>query len=284
MTIHADQAARHSQQAQQARQGTNTAMRAVAAAIEAALAGGDVIRGFYGGKFEVSFKGALDLVTEADIQSERTVVSILRKRVPGVGILAEESGESEGTSDRRFIVDPLDGTTNFAHGYPVFAVSIGYEEDGEIRAGVVYDPTCEELFVAEKSGGAFLNGRRLQVSRTRGLRNALMVTGFPYDLLEDVTGNLRLFARFMAEVRAIRRDGSAALDMCYVAAGRYEGFWEEKLGPWDTAAGSILVAEAGGQVSDFSGEAFNCYGKQVLASNGVLHREMLRLLTDPAPR
>ena len=259
-------------------------MKAVAAAIEAALAGGDVIRGFFGGKFEISFKGALDLVTEADTKSERTVVSILRKRMPGVSILAEESGASEGTTDRRFIVDPLDGTTNFAHGYPVFAVSIGYEEDGEIRAGVVYDPTREELFVAEKGGGAFLNGRRLQVSGTGELRNALVVTGFPYDILEDITGNLRLFTRFMAEVRAIRRDGSAALDMCYVAAGRYDGFWEEKLGPWDTAAGSIMVAEAGGQVSDFSGEAFSCHEKQALASNGVLHREMLRVLKDSVPR
>jgi myo-inositol-1(or 4)-monophosphatase len=259
-------------------------MRAVAAAIEAALAGGDVIRGFYGGTFEVSFKGDVNLVTEADTESERTVISLLRKRVPGVAILAEESGESEGTSDQRFIVDPLDGTTNFAHGYPFFAVSIGYEEGGEIRAGVVYDPTREELFVAEKGGGTFLNGRRLEVSRTRELRNALVVTGFPYDLLDDITGNLRLFTRFMAEVRAIRRDGSAALDMCYVAAGRYDGYWEEKLGPWDTAAGSIIVTEAGGQVSDFSGEAFSCHGKQVLASNGLLHDDMLRVLKEPTPR
>ncbi len=284
MTIHVDQPACHIEQAQRAQQGSNAAMRAVAAAIEAALAGGEVIRGFYGGTFEISFKGDLNLVTEADTQSELTVVSILRKRVPGVAILAEESGESEGTSDQRFIVDPLDGTTNFAHGYPVFAVSIGYEEAGAIRAGVVYDPTREELFVAEKGGGAFLNGRRLQVSRTHELRNALVVTGFPYDLLEDVSGNLRLFTRFMAEVRAIRRDGSAALDMCYVAAGRYDGFWEEKLGPWDTAAGSIILTESGGRVSDFSGEAFSCHGKQALASNGVLHREMLRVLKDSATR
>ncbi len=281
MIIHGNQLARYRPQTQQ---GTSLVMRAVAAAIEAALAGGDVIRGFYGGTFEVSFKGDVNLVTEADTQSERTIVSLLRKRVPGVAILAEESGESGGTSDRRFIVDPLDGTTNFAHGYPVFAVSIGYEEGGEIQAGVVYDPMREELFVAEKGVGAFLNGRRLQVSRTGELRNALVVTGFPYDLLQDLTGNLRLFTRLMAEVRAIRRDGSAALDMCYVAAGRYDGFWEEKLGPWDTAAGLIIVAEAGGQVSDFSGEAFSCHGKQVLASNGVLHGEMLAVLKDPAPQ
>jgi myo-inositol-1(or 4)-monophosphatase len=259
-------------------------MRELAAAIEAALAGGEVIRRHYGGKLQISFKGELNLVTEADTESERTIVSILRKRVPDVAVLAEEGGEKAGTADRRFIVDPLDGTTNFAHGYPFFSVSIGFEAEGEVRAGVVYDPTREELFVAEKGQGAFLNGTRIRVSKARELRRALLVTGFPYDLREDLTGNLRLFTRFMGEARAIRRDGSAALDLCYVAAGRVDGFWEEKLGPWDTAAGSVVVTEAGGEVSDFSGGAFSCYGNEVLASNHILHQPMLRILGDPAPQ
>jgi myo-inositol-1(or 4)-monophosphatase len=256
----------------------------LAAAIEAALAGGEVVRRYYGGKFEVSFKGEINLVTDADKESEQTIVSILRRRAPGATVLAEEGGGQKGTTTRRFLVDPLDGTTNFAHGYPCFAVSIGFEEEGAIRAGVVYDPVREELFVAEKGGGAFLNGTRLQVSKTRELRHALLVTGFPYDLRDDLTGSLRLFKRFLGATRAIRRDGSAALDLCYVAAGRLDGFWEEKLGPWDTAAGSVIVTEAGGSVSDFSGNAFSCYGKEILANNGLLHEEMLGVLESPNSR
>lgn len=255
-------------------------MRELAPAIEAALAGGAVLRRYYGGSFEISYKGDLNLVTEADIESERTIVAWLRKRVPGVAVLAEESGESRGSMDRRFIVDPLDGTTNFAHGYPFFSVSIAYEEKEEILAGVVYDPVHEELFVAEKGNGAYLNGKKLHVSTAQELRAALLVTGFPYDLKEDVSGNLRLFNRFMSEARAIRRDGSAALDLCYVAAGRTDGFWEEKLGPWDTAAGALLVSEAGGRVSDFAGRPFSCYGREVLATNSRLHEPMLRVLGE----
>ena len=249
----------------------NNQTKELSAAIEAALAGGEIVRRYHGGSFAVSFKGAIDLVTDADKESEEAILSILRRRVPGAALLAEEGGKEEGT-------------TNFAHGYPCFAVSIAFEEDGEIRAGVVYDPLREELFVAEKGRGAFLNGTRLNVSRTRELRHALLVTGFPYDLRDDLKSSLRLFQRFLGESRAIRRDGSAALDLCYVAAGRSDGFWEEKLGPWDTAAGSIMVSEAGGRVSDFSGGPFTCYGKEVLADNGVLHDEMLRVLREPAPR
>lgn len=253
----------------------------LAAAIEAALAGGEVVRRYHGGSFEISYKGEINLVTDADKESERTILSILRRRVPGAAILAEEGGEKKGTTNQRFLVDPLDGTTNFAHGYPCFAVSIGFEEEGEIRAGVVYDPIREELFVAEKGGGAFLNGKKLRVSTTRDLRHALLVTGFPYDLRDDLSGSLRLFQRFLGSTRAIRRDGSAALDLCYVAAGRVDGFWEEKLFPWDTSAGSIIVTEAGGRVSDFSGGTFTCYGKEVLASNGAIHGEMLDVLQRP---
>lgn len=253
-------------------------MKPLSVAIEAALAGGAVLRSFFGGDLRISYKGELNLVTQADMDSEREVISILRRRLPDVSILAEESGAQQGDEARRFIIDPLDGTTNFAHAYAMFAVSIGYEEHGRVVAGVVYDPIREELFTAEHGQGAFLNGRRISVSGTEALEKALLVTGFPYDLKDDLEGNLRLFKKFMGTSRAIRRDGSAALDLCYLAAGRFDGFWEEKLGPWDTAAGSLLVEEAGGKVTDFTGSPFHYSKKQVVASNHALHDAMLRIL------
>lgn len=253
-------------------------MKPLAVVVEAALAGGDVLKRYFGGDFRIFFKGELNLVTEADLASEKEVVSILKKRFPGAAILAEEAGEEQGASGFRFIIDPLDGTTNFAHGYPVFAVSIACEEADEVVAGVVYDPVREELFTAAKGKGAFLNGRRLRVSATKGLGQALLVTGFPYDLKEDLSGNLRLFTRFMGASRAIRRDGSAALDLCHVAAGRFDGFWEEKLGPWDTAAGALVVEEAGGRVTDLAGGAFHYRKGAVVASNALLHDQMLGLI------
>jgi myo-inositol-1(or 4)-monophosphatase len=254
-------------------------MKPLAVAVEAALAGGRVLRSFFEGSFRVSFKGEVDLVTEADLASERQVISILSQRFPDASILAEEAGERPGAgAGRRFIVDPLDGTTNFAHGYPTFAVSIGYEEEGRVVAGCVYDPVREELFTAEKGRGAFLNGRRLHVSRTERLESALLVTGFPYDFKVDLEKSTRLFLRFMAQSRAVRRDGSAALDLCYVAAGRIDGFWEEKLSPWDTAAGAFLVEEAGGSVTDFRGSLYHCSQPAVVASNGRLHNEMLSVV------
>jgi len=254
-------------------------MKPLSVAVEAALAGGAVLKSYYGGEFRIAFKGELDLVTQADTESEAVVLSVLRARMPDVSILAEESGASTGGDAGRFVVDPLDGTTNFAHAYPMFAVSIGYEEAGRVRAGVVYDPVREELFTAESGRGAFLNGKKLQVSKADTIPQALLVTGFPYDLRDDLEGNLRLFKKFMGTARAIRRDGSAALDLCYVAAGRFDGFWEEKLGPWDTAAGALLVEEAGGRVSSFSGGAFHYTQKAIVASNGRLHDRMLQILS-----
>jgi myo-inositol-1(or 4)-monophosphatase len=249
----------------------------LAVLVEAALAGGAVLESFFGSDFRISYKGALNLVTEADLASEKEVVAILRRRFPGAAILAEEAGEELGQSDVRFIIDPLDGTTNFAHGYPVFAVSIACEEGSEVTAGVVFDPLREELFTAARGRGAFLNGRRLSVSSTSKLHEALLCTGFPYDLKEDLTANLRLFSRFMGASRAIRRDGSAALDLCYVAAGRFDGFWEEKLGPWDTAAGALIVEEAGGRVSHLDGGPFHYRSGAVVASNSILHEQMTAL-------
>ncbi len=255
-------------------------MSPLSIAVEAALAGGEILKRYYGGEFRIAFKGELDLVTQADTESEAEVVSVLRGRMPDVSILAEESGVSDRDEARRFVVDPLDGTTNFAHAYPMFAVSIAYEEAGIVEAGVVYDPVREELFTAERGRGAFLNGSRLEVSTNASVPSALLVTGFPYDLKDDVAGNLRLFTRLMGTARAIRRDGSAALDLCYVAAGRFDGFWEQKLGPWDTAAGAVIVEEAGGRVSGFDGGRFHYSDRAVVATNGHIHDEMLVLLGD----
>jgi myo-inositol-1(or 4)-monophosphatase len=254
----------------------------LAVLVEAALAGGAVLESFFGSEFRISYKGALNLVTEADLASEKEILGILKRRFPGAAILAEEAGEESGRPDARFIIDPLDGTTNFAHGYPVFAVSIAFESVGaaggpEVTAGVVYDPLREELFTAARGRGAFSNGRRLTVSSTPKLDEALLCTGFPYDLKQDLTANLRLFSRFMAASRAIRRDGSAALNLCYVAAGRFDGFWEEKLGPWDTAAGALIVEEAGGRVSDLDGGPFRYRSGAVVASNPILHPQMIAL-------
>ena len=256
-------------------------MKPLAVAVEAALAAGEILSLYYhsDADLRVSYKGELNLVTKADTESEELVVRILSSRFPDVSILAEESGRRERDARKRFVVDPLDGTTNFAHRYPMFAVSIAYEEEGRVLGGVVYDPIREELFTAARGGGAFLNGKRLAVSKTPSVDKALLVTGFPYDLRDDLDETLRSFRSFMGVSRAIRRDGSAALDLCYLAAGRYDGFWEEKLGPWDTAAGSLLVEEAGGRVTDFGGNDFHYESRTIVASNGLLHSAMLGVLS-----
>ncbi|HSF18853.1 MAG TPA: inositol monophosphatase family protein [Vicinamibacteria bacterium] len=254
-------------------------MKAAAVAVEAALAAGEILERFLGGALRVEYKGEVNLVTEADLTSEERILSILRRRFPDASILSEETGESEGPGGCRFVVDPLDGTTNFAHGYPVFAVSIAYEENDLTLAGVVYDPMRRELFTAERGQGSFRNGHKLTVSGTDQLSKALLATGFPYDRKDDIDANLRLFSRFMKASRAVRRDGSAALDLCYLAAGRFDGFWEEKLGPWDTAAGALIVEEAGGRVTDFGGRDFHYSMGNIVASNHRLHEPMMRLLS-----
>ena len=226
----------------------------------------------------VGYKGAVNLVTEMDLLSEKMIVAEIHKRYPNHSLLAEEKTHRQENSPYRWIIDPLDGTTNYAHGYPVFCVSIGLEKDGEIILGVVYDPSRNELFVGEKGKGARLNGRRIQVSYTRKLSRSLLTTGFPYDLRESSVNNFDHFQNFARKVHAVRRAGSAALDLCYVAAGRFDGFWEMKLGPWDLAAGSLIVGEAGGKVTDFQGHSIQVDGKHVLASNGKIHREMMKTL------
>jgi myo-inositol-1(or 4)-monophosphatase len=248
-------------------------------AIEAARIAAQVLLQQARDGFLVEHKNPINLVTDADRLSERAIVELLRKRFPEHQILAEESGlKRDGRSAYRWIIDPLDGTTNFAHGYPAYCVSIGLEYDGALLLGVVLDPTRDELFVAEAGGGASLNGRRLRASSTQKLDEALLVTGFAYDIRETSQNNLDHFARFALRAQGLRRTGTAALDLCYVAAGRFDGFWELKLNPWDTAAGVLMVREAGGHVTDFSGLPFSIYGQQMAASNGHIHDAMLAVL------
>ena len=250
-------------------------------AVAAAQQAGKIIVETCGADYRVDYKeGAItNMVTEVDRRAERAIVEILHAAFPGHRILAEEGGEhSQKKSPYRWIVDPLDGTTNFTHGFPAFCVSIGLEVEGRIVLGVVYDPLRCELFEAEAGKGALLNGRRIHVSKIPTLNKALLVTGFAYDR-ESRQRNLEHFERFVLASQGLRRTGSAALDLSYVAAGRVDGFWELKLAPWDVAAGSLIVAEAGGRITDFAGTPFKGDGAETLATNGLIHQAMIDVLT-----
>jgi myo-inositol-1(or 4)-monophosphatase len=250
-------------------------------AVQAALSAGKLLKDALGKEFDIEFKGEIDIVTELDRAAEREIISIIESRYPTHGILTEESSERASKSGYRWIIDPLDGTTNFSHAFPVFCVSIALERDGVVILGVVFDPTREELFTATLSGGAYLNGKQIQVSKATELDTSLLATGFPYDIRTSKENNLNHFANFAVRVQAIRRAGSAALDLCYVASGRYDGFWELKLKPWDIAAGTLIVKEAGGRVSDFTGTAVaGIENKRLLASNGLIHGAMSEILTN----
>ena len=232
------------------------------------------------GRALVSNKGDIDLVTEADLASEKLIIERIKSHYPRHAILAEESGASiivGGESDWKWIIDPLDGTTNYAHGYPCFCVSIGLERAGKIELGVVYDPTRDEMFAAELGQGATMNDRRMRVSDVEDLNSAMLCTGFPYNVRERPNFS-RDFANFTMNAQAVRRDGSAALDLAYVACGRFDGFWEDGLNPWDVAAGVLLIEEAGGRVTDYIGDRLDIYTAKVLASNGLVHEAMMRVL------
>jgi len=254
--------------------------RVLELAVDLARRAGAIQRARYETALQISTKSApVDLVTEVDRACEALVVAALEKERPGDAVLAEEGGGSDRDGAAwRWVIDPLDGTTNYAHGYPRFCVSIGVERDGEREVGVVYDPLLEELYHAVRGGGAFRNGRRIRVSPETRLDRALVATGFAYDARESARDNLNYFGAFLKRVRALRRDGSAALDLSYVACGRLEGYWELKLKPWDVAAGALLVEEAGGRFSDFEGGPGARSGREVVASNGLVHEAMLELI------
>lgn len=250
----------------------------LAVATEAVLEAGAIQKARYGQEIEIFKKGVIDLVTEVDRTCEDAILRRLRSAFPDHDIVTEESQLAQTGSRYVWFVDPLDGTTNFAHGYPFFCTSVALTVDGVAVAGAVYDPLKDELFTAARGAGAHLNGRRLRVSAATELLQSLLITGFPYDLRDDLQAKLRLFNRFMGHARAIRRDGAAALDLCYVAAGRVDGFWEERLQPWDMMAGVVMIEEAGGLITRFDGSPVGLSADEMVAAGPALHAAMLEVL------
>jgi myo-inositol-1(or 4)-monophosphatase len=247
-------------------------------AIAVAKDAGRLLRDRVGTRLDIDHKGSINLVTDVDLASEKLIREAIATHCPRHEVLGEEGGLSESGSEYRWIVDPLDGTTNYAHGYPVFCVSIALECKGEVVLGVVYDPMRDELFAGERGNGATLNNKSIRVSRTAELMQGLLSTGFPYDIKTSQLTNLDHWSNFAMNAQALRRDGAAALDLCYVASGRFDGFWELNLSAWDTAAGALIVTEAGGVVTDFSGAPFSNYKPEIVASNGLIHERMLEVL------
>lgn len=227
---------------------------------------------------KIHFKGTVDLVTDFDTMAQEMIFQSLARAFPDHGFLAEEELAQDLEKDFLWIIDPLDGTTNYAHRLPIFCVSIALQFRGRIVLGVVYDPMREEMFEALEGKGARLNGKKIAVSRVDDLNSSLLATGFPYDVRESPVNNLDHFSDFVVRAQAVRRCGSAALDLGYVACGRFDGFWELKLKPWDVAAGILLVEEAGGRLSDFDGKGFRADGAEIVATNGLIHEAMLRVL------
>jgi myo-inositol-1(or 4)-monophosphatase len=265
-----------------------------ATAIEGALRAGRVHRRFFRQQVRIHKKGPIDLVTAADLEAEREFRDLIAERFPAHCVLGEEAGAGAeaavaaiAPAPVRWIIDPLDGTTNFAHGVAFFCVSIALEIRGAVELGVVYDPIAEELFTAERGGGAWLNGARMHVSDTRELVDALLCTGFPYTVRERRRRQVEVFAAFLGEARAVRRLGSAALDLCHVAAGRFDGFWEEHLQPWDVAAAALIVQEAGGRLTRYDGTTLDPFRGETAVSNGWLHDSLLsviqRVASGPPP-
>ena len=251
--------------------------RELEVAVAAAEAAGEVLRSGLGREQTVRYKGEVDLVTEVDARPEGVIGQLPRKAFPGYGMLAEEGGRRLGEGDSRWIVDPLDGTTNYAHGLPIFAVSIALERAGEVILGVVHDPMREETYVAERGGGATLNGEPIRVSDTDEPIRALLVTGFPYDRA-DMRAAVELFGRLTELTQGVRRLGAAALDLCYVAAGRLDAYYEKGLHAWDVAAGSLIIKEAGGRITDYRGRELDLESREVVASNGLLHPVLLEVI------
>jgi myo-inositol-1(or 4)-monophosphatase len=250
--------------------------------IRAAEAGAAVMQTYFQGKFTISNKeGINNLVTEADHASEKAIFEIIKSDFPDHFILSEEAGEFVTDSIYKWIIDPIDGTVNFAHGLPLCCVSIGIEQDGEMIMGAVYNPFIREFFFAQKGYGATLNDKIIQVSSETSILKSCLVTGFPYTYLDQPNGPLEVFSRLIRSGIPVRRLGSAAMDLCWVAAGRFDGFYEHKLQAWDSAAGFLIVEEAGGRVSDFSGRRYSPYQPHIVATNGKIHEDLLNVVNNP---
>lgn len=240
---------------------------------------GNIVREGFRSHFDIEFKtNSSNLVTAVDKKSEQAIIDFIKKKYPSHGILAEESGEMKNSSEYNWVIDPLDGTTNFAHGLPIFAVSIGLQKNGETVCGAVYDVMRDALYSAELGNGAYCNEIKLKVNNDEILKHSLLVTGFPYNVIENPDRIFEKFIAFLRTSRAVRRLGSAAIDLCYVAEGVFGGFYEAQLNPWDVCAGRLLVEEAGGLVSDFEGRKTDIFSKQILATNGKIHQEMIEVM------
>ncbi len=241
---------------------------------KAAYEAGEMLRKYLGEAMDYEYKYKNSMVTEVDTKSERLIVDIIRARFPTHGIYAEEFGVTDPNSEFRWIIDPLDGTTNYIHAYPFFTISIALEIRGEVGVGVVYDPVRDEMFEAQRGGGAYLNGQPISTSKV----DSLVVTGFTHREPWMLEQGIEHLVNFMHRTQGFRRDGSASLDLCYLAAGRTDGFWEIGLNPWDIAAGVLIVREAGGKTTDFSGGLLDIYGNEILASNGLILEQMIDVL------
>ena len=249
--------------------------------LKATEAGAAVLKQFFNGEFKISNKeGINNLVTEADHAAEKAIFEVIRQEFPNHYLLSEEAGEIVQESSYKWIIDPIDGTVNFANGIPICAVSIGLEKDGEIIMGAVYNPILSEFFFAEKGYGATLNAKQITVSLKTEVGTSCLVTGFPYSYLESKNGPLDVFARLIRQGIPVRRLGSAAMDLCWVAAGRFDGFYEHKLNAWDSAAGYLIVEEAGGKVTDLKGNVYNPYQPGIIATNGKIHDELVRWVNE----
>jgi myo-inositol-1(or 4)-monophosphatase len=247
-------------------------------AVDLARKSGALLKEKFSQTHKIQYKGDIDIVTEADKMSEDLIIAAISQKFPDHGILSEESPVITGVGKLRWIIDPLDGTTNYSHGYPVFCVSVALENEGTIVLGVIYDPMREDMFVAIRGEGAYLNDKKLKVSSVNNLSRSLLATGFPYDIRDSKENNLDYFNAMAINVQAIRRAGAAALDLANLAAGRFDGFWELKLKPWDTAAGCLLVTEAGGVISDIAGGKWHLQSPSLLASNALIHEQMIKIL------
>lgn len=250
--------------------------------LKAAQAGADVIRSYFNGEFKIAVKagGINDLVTEADHASEKAIFEVIKKDFPDHFILSEEAGALTMDSEYKWIIDPIDGTINFANGIPICAVSIALEKNGEIMMGAVYNPIMNEFFFAQKGFGSSLNDKKITVSNKADVIYGCFATGFPYSYIDTPNGPLQVFERFIRKGIPVRRLGSAALDLCWVAAGRFDGYYEHKLNPWDSAAGFLIVEEAGGRVTNFKGERYSPYEPQIVATNGFVHEELIQWINN----